>query len=162
LAFCSTTLAEAQKFLRTDPPFVPDPVTVASTWGLGSGQNINFLSSLGLTDAVHFVILNMLFDRKGEWPMSCSRVEEILQELLSSGFAPHLQHYVDRYREDPQFLFFHSNSTVLRLRVELELYCGVLGPCADCPINAVAKCEILDALTKAIHLRMEEQKGIAA
>ena len=94
--------------------------------------------------------------------MACDRVEEILFTLLSPGFAPHLQHYVDRLKSDPQFLSFHATSTVLRLRVELELHSGVLGPCRDCPINAVAKCDILEALTQAIRIRTEEQKGIAA
>jgi hypothetical protein len=95
-------------------------------------------------------------------PMACSRVEEILLQLLSHSFSPYLQHYVDRFKADPQFLFFHANSTVLRLRVELELHSDILGPCTDCPINAIAKCDILDALTQAIRIRTEEQKGIAA
>lgn len=94
--------------------------------------------------------------------MACNRVEEILFQLLSPGFSHHLQHYVNRVRADPQFLFFHANSTVLRLRVELELHSVVLSPCIDCPINAVAKCDVLDALTRAIQIRMDEQKGVAA
>ncbi len=94
--------------------------------------------------------------------MACNRVEEILLQLLSPEFSLHLQHYVDRFKADPQFLFFHANSTVLRLRAELELHCGVLGPCRDCPINAVAKCDILDALVLAIRRRLSEQKGVAA
>jgi hypothetical protein len=95
--------------------------------------------------------------------MACNRVEEILAHLLSPGFAPHLQHYVDQVKSDPQFLHFHANSTVIRLRVEIELHSKVvLGPCGDCPINAVAKCDILDALVIAIRTRNEEQKGIAA
>ena len=94
--------------------------------------------------------------------MACNRVEEILFQLLSPEFSHHLQHYVDRIKSDPQFLFFHANSTVLRLRVELELHSGSLGPCNDCPINAVAKCDILEALTRAIQVRLDEQKDIAA
>lgn len=94
--------------------------------------------------------------------MACSRVEEILLQLLSSGFAPHLQYYIDRVKSDPQFLFFHANSTVLKLRVDLELHTGVLGPCSDCPINAVAKCDILDALSRAIDVRTKEQQELAA
>ena len=94
--------------------------------------------------------------------MPCSRVEELLLQLLSPGFSQHLQHYVERVKADPQFLFFHANSTVLRLRVELEMHSGVLGPCSDCPINAVAKCDILEALTMAIQTRIDEQKGVAA
>ncbi len=94
--------------------------------------------------------------------MACSRVEEILCQLLSSGFAHHLQYYVDRARSDPQFLFFHANSTFIRLRAELEPHSVNLEPCADCPINAVAKCDILDALSEAIRRRTGEQKDIAA
>ncbi len=94
--------------------------------------------------------------------MACSRVEEILTHLLSPAFSPHLQYYVDKLKSDPQFLFFHANSTVLRLRVELDMSSWVLGPCSDCPINAVAKCDILDALMQAIRMRTDEQKGVAA
>ena len=99
-----------------------------------------------------------------EWcsPMACSRVEEILWQLLSPGFAHHLQFYVDRAKSDPQFLFFHASSTLLRLRVELELHSVHLEPCADCPINAVAKCDILDALSEAIRTRTGEQNDVAA
>jgi hypothetical protein len=94
--------------------------------------------------------------------MSCHRVEEILAALLSPDFSSNLQYYVDRQKSDPQFLFFHANSSVLRLRVELELRSEVLGPCSDCPINAVAKCDILEALMRAIQVRLDEQKGVAA
>ncbi len=94
--------------------------------------------------------------------MACTRVDEILSQLLSPGFAHRLQNYVDRLKTDPQFLFFHANSSVLRLRVELELQSEALRPCSDCPINAVAKCDILEALNRAIQIRMAEQKGIAA
>ena len=94
--------------------------------------------------------------------MACNRVEEIILQLLAQGFAHHLQYYVERMKTDPQYLFFHANSTVLRLRVELELHSGILGPCSNCPINAVAKCDILEALTRAVQIRTKEQKGIAA
>jgi hypothetical protein len=94
--------------------------------------------------------------------MACNRVQEILLALLSPDFSHHLQYYVDRAKADPQFLFFHANSTVLRLRVELELHSNVLGPCSDCPINAVAKCDVIEALTQAIRIRTEHQKDIAA
>ena len=94
--------------------------------------------------------------------MPCGRVEEVLLQLLSPGFSRHLQYYVDRFKSDPQFLFFHANSTVLRLRAELELYAGPLGPCSDCPINAVAKCDILDALGQAISAHLHDSKDIAA
>lgn len=94
--------------------------------------------------------------------MPCSRVDDILVQLLSPSFSPHLQQYVERFKADPQFLFFHASSTLLHLRVELEIHSTVLAPCGDCPINLVSRCDILDALEKAIHIRLVEQGGVAA
>jgi len=94
--------------------------------------------------------------------MACSRVEDIVLQLLSPSFAPYLRYYVSQVQADPQFLLFHSNSTVLRLRVELELYSNVLGQCNNCPISAVAKCDIVEALTRAIEIRSREDNDAAA
>ncbi len=90
--------------------------------------------------------------------MDCPRIEEITDTLLKPEYASLLQEYIHRFEDDPQFLSYHSSTTILTLRVHLDLPFYSPGPCAECVNTALAKCRIIEALERAVAQRKAEQR----
>jgi hypothetical protein len=89
--------------------------------------------------------------------MDCPRTEEITEKLLLPEHASLLQEYIHRFQDDPQFITYHASTTILTLRVQLDLPFYSPGPCAECVNSSLTKCRIIEALEFAIQRRKAEQ-----
>jgi len=89
--------------------------------------------------------------------MDCPRTEEITNKLLLPEHASLLQEYINRFEDDPQFIAYHASTTILTLRVQLDLPFYSPGPCAECANSSLTKCRIIEALELAIRRRKADR-----
>jgi len=90
--------------------------------------------------------------------MECPKTEEITNQLLSPEQTTLLQEYVHRYQDDPQFIAYHASTTILTLRLQLDLPFDSPGPCNECVNTSLSKCRIIEALENAVRRRRAEQQ----
>jgi hypothetical protein len=91
--------------------------------------------------------------------MDCPKAEEITAKLLTPEHTTLLQEYVYRFQDDPLFIFYHSSTTKLTLRLQLDLPFSSPGPCNECAHSTLTNCRIIEALQTAVRQRIVEQQG---